>query len=148
MNNYCRNCGKKIEDNAKFCDACGVEVIEKRIEPEKKEAELQEFKKKEKKFVIAILSLYASTYLFSGLIYINDSLPNPSETLYKLVAAIIPLLSLAALITLVYARITLKESKAIRIIFIIFLILTGLIVLYYLFILLVCLGLLGALSGW
>ena len=27
MNNYCRNCGNKLESNAKVCSKCGFEVL-------------------------------------------------------------------------------------------------------------------------
>ena len=28
MNNYCENCGNKLESNAKVCSKCGAEVLE------------------------------------------------------------------------------------------------------------------------
>ena len=35
LNKYCRNCGCKLEENAKFCPNCGEEVITSRVVIEK-----------------------------------------------------------------------------------------------------------------
>ena len=36
LNNYCRNCGKKLDLNEKYCTNCGAEVFEKRINIEER----------------------------------------------------------------------------------------------------------------
>ena len=48
LNNYCRNCGKKLDLNEKYCTNCGAEVFEKRINIEEKKNELDSYKRKEK----------------------------------------------------------------------------------------------------
>lgn len=58
MNNYCRNCGKKIPENSKKCPECQVEIINKRVDFSKKEEEFKKFKNKERIYVIISIFLF------------------------------------------------------------------------------------------
>lgn len=133
MNNYCRNCGEKLESDAKVCHKCRAEVFEKRINVEQWENELEEYKKKENKYFIIIISLYAlacSLYFF-----------NIFEE-YNFISFIRPLLFLGATIFLIYARSTMNKSKKIRILFNIFIIFIILFLLFTIYIFSTCTGIL------
>ncbi len=109
MNNYCRNCGEKLELGTGFCHKCGTEVLEARINLVEKEHERDLFKKEESKYLVIIISLFALSYLSSSIKVINTN---------EIISYIKPLVSLGAIITLIYARITLEKSVIIRILFI------------------------------
>lgn len=134
MNNYCRNCGEKLENDTKACPKCNAEVFENRVNVEQRKNELEEYKKKENKYIIIIIALYALSYLSPHLIFWGE---------YNFISYISPLLSLGATITLIYARITMNKSKKIRIMFNIFM---ALIILYLLFIIFIVIPCIGALN--
>lgn len=127
MNSYCRNCGEKLENDIKMCPKCGAEVFEKRINIEKKKIELDEYRKKENKYILIIITLYTLSYLLS---YLNNNF----------ISYITPLLSLSSTIILVYARINMNDSKKIRIMFNIFIVLIILFNLFILFTFLTCIN--------
>ncbi|MDD6879522.1 MAG: hypothetical protein PUD59_04780 [bacterium] len=115
MNNYCRNCGEKLENDINVCPKCNAEVFKNRINVEEKKKELYEYKNKENKYVILIIALFSLScisFVFNFLSYIN------------------PLLFLCAIITLIYAKITMNKSIKIKIIFNIIIILPILYLLY------------------
>lgn len=146
MNNYCRNCGSKINNDAKICDTCGAEVFEKRVVPDDKKLELELQKKKEKKYIITIILLFVVSNLTPTIIsYIFMAINLEYNVLYSIVLMISPLLSLSALIMLVYARITMRGSKAIRVLFNIFIILVSL---HFLFVIIIMVTCMSSLSGW
>lgn len=146
MNNYCRNCGNKLDDETKICNICGAEVFEKRVVPDYKKEELQLIKKKEKKYIITIILLFVASYLVPEIVsYIPSFSKLEYNGLYSIVSLISPLLSLSALILLISARITMRGSKAIRTLFNIFIILVGA---YFMFIILVLATCMSIYSGW
>ena len=108
MNNYCRNCGEKLESDTKICPKCNTEVFENRINIEQRKNELEEYKKKENRYIITIFLLYALSYLSAYLGFRKE---------YSFISYINPLLSLGAIITLIYARITMNKSQKIRTLF-------------------------------
>lgn len=111
MNNYCRNCGHKLDNDSKFCTNCGTEVLEKRVDDVKeKNAEYNSYKKLEKKYLIILGILFAL----------------PKVLFFANASVLSPLCSIAFYITLIYARIKVKESKIIKVIFIIEMILLAL----------------------
>lgn len=135
MNNYCRNCGEKIPDNTNVCPKCYAEVFDTRVDVEKTMVEEEQNKKKEKIFVVVIISLFASSFLIS---FFNKSyVQNALSTIESL-------LSLAGIVTLIYARITLNNSKIIKILFIIMIVI---IVGYFLMLLLIVLACVGLITG-
>jgi len=71
MNNYCRNCGRKLESGEKKCINCDAEVLEKRINVESKRQELAEYKKKENRYIILTIFLYVLSYLVNFESYFN-----------------------------------------------------------------------------
>ncbi len=108
MNNYCRNCGEKLNSNDKQCPKCHAKVFEKRIDVKQKKLEIKEFKRKETIYVIIIFSLYAIAYLVAHLnISKNNNFVSNTSSLFLL----------GSVITLVYARITLNKSIIIRVLF-------------------------------
>ena len=128
MNNYCRNCGEKLEKNQKVCHKCNAEVFEQRIDVEKKEKELVEFKKKEIIYITIIISIFVFVIFLHHFNFLEKN------------NAISPLLILGDIILLVYARITMNRSVKIKVIFYIF---TGLIILYLISMLLLFISCLG-----
>lgn len=108
MNNYCRNCGEKLDINTKACPKCSAEVIEQKIDVQQKEAAVKEFTKKENLYLLIIISLYLIGQLLS---YIKLSENN------SFIDNIRPLFLLSSILTLIYARITLRKSIKIKILF-------------------------------
>lgn len=135
MNNYCRNCGEKLENNIKVCPKCNAEVFENRVNVEQRKNELEKYKKKENMYIIVIIILYASAYLSPYYFRILG--------VYNFISYIIPLLYLAATITLIYARITMNKSQKIRIMFNIFMILIVLYLFFIIFMFITCTGVLN-----
>ena len=129
MNNYCRNCGEKLENNTKICPKCNAEVFETRVNVEQKKNEIEEYKKKENIYIIIVITLFALSYLSSYLNVLGE---------YNFISYIRPLLYLGAVITLIYARITMDKSNKIRIMFNIFMALIILYLLYIVFIFITC----------
>lgn len=131
MNNYCTNCGEKLENNTKVCPKCNAEVHKNSINVEQKKNELEEYNKKENKYVIIVITLYALSYLSYCLKFLREN---------NFISYIRPLLSLGAIITLIYARINMNKSKKIRIMFNIFLVLTILNLLFIMFMFISCIS--------
>ena len=129
MNNYCRHCGEKLEKDVKTCPKCSAPVFEKRINITQKKKELEEYKKKEAKYVIAIVLLYVSSFLM-----IHFS----SVEKLKFLSSTGPLIFLVATILLIYARIVMNESRKIRVLFAIFISLIILYILFVIFIFMTC----------
>ena len=141
MNNYCRNCGKKIEANLNKCDYCEAEIIEKRVIPQEKEIEIKKYKSKEKKYIISIIILFITPIILEKIeieygFYLSDYIILLFYMSYSV-------LRLAFLITLVYARITMSNSKIIKVIFNVLITLALLFVLLILLILSACMN-----PGW
>lgn len=112
LNNYCRNCGKKLDLNEKYCTNCGAEVFEKRINIEEKKKELDIYKRKEKIYILSVIILI-SLYFLS--VHFNLSKK------YEFISFINSLLLIVSFIIIIYARITMCDSKKIRIMFNLFL---------------------------
>ena len=108
MNNYCINCGEKLDINTKTCPKCSADVIEQKIDVQQKEAAVKEFTKKENLYLLIIISLYLIGQLLS---YIKLSENN------SFIDNIRPLFLLSSILTLIYARITLRKSIKIKILF-------------------------------
>lgn len=125
MNNYCRNCGQKLVNSVTNCPNCNAEIFEKRINVGEKKEEITKFKEKEKNYVIIILLLQFIPYLLVG-----------SEN--AIVTVISPLLSVSSYILLIYARITMNNSKVIKTMFNILLILFIIRLLYVIIIFVTC----------
>lgn len=104
MNNYCRNCGKKI-DNSKVCNNCGTKVIEKRVE------ELD--KSLEKKYMIIFAAAILIYLLFQSIISLQSTKYSTINTLIM----INHLLRIAIIIFVIYAKKKLKRSKFFNVIF-------------------------------
>lgn len=110
MNNYCRNCGIKLENNVKECPNCKTEVFETRITEKPKTKITPEQAAKERKYILTIISLFILSILT----------PEIGKTFYSLKFLSIlswPLL-LSSIILLIYARITTK-NKTIEALFVI-----------------------------
>lgn len=129
MNNYCRNCGEKLENGIKSCPKCSAEVFDERINVDEKKKELEVYKKKEKKYIIIVITLFAIALAVPYLNFLG---------IYSFISYLSSLALLGAIITLIFARITMNNSKKIKIMFNIFLALTILYFLYILFIFAAC----------
>lgn len=129
MNNYCRNCGIKLENNIKECLNCKTEVFETRITEAPKTEITPEQTAKEEKYILTIIILYILSIITKniGLIF---------KPLYILTMLSYPF-SLCSKILLIYARITTK-NKTIKILFIIFIISLILKILAIIFIVVAC----------
>lgn len=129
MNNYCRNCGEKLEAEVKLCPKCNTEVIENRIDIDEKQKELKAYKEKEIGLITIIILLYSFAFFSSYFSYSNG---------YEFILYIKPLIYLGATMTLIYARSTMHDSIKIKIIFNIFIFLTVIFFLVTLFLFMTC----------
>ena len=114
MNNYCSNCGQKIDSNETICPNCNAEIPAGTIDTYKDKMDLSELRYKEDKYIKMVLSLYVLSRIVGGMSYIIK---------IDYISLLGPIISFAAYIMLIYARITVRESKKIRIMFLIFIIL-------------------------
>lgn len=121
MNNYCTNCGEKLEANVKSCPKCNNKILYEKIHDEDPIKYFTEVKDKEKKYLICISGLYVLGVLlgsFNNIPYLN------------FLAYFSPLFYWASIIILIYARFTLRDSKIIKILLVIVLVLLALYLLY------------------
>lgn len=105
MNNYCRNCGIKLESNTKECPKCKAKVFEERIDPVKKSKDIKDYKNKEN---IVLLVFLLTSLLFFATFYLKifkDS---------KIIIYLTPIILVSPIITLIYGCITLKQSKVLK----------------------------------
>lgn len=121
MNNYCRNCGEKLENGIKICPKCNTEVLENRVNVEVKEKEVVEYKNKENICILLTLALYSLCFFVYKL---------SDKTDFENLTFICSLLFWAATVTLIYIRITMNDSKKIKLMFNI---IVGIIVALFLF---------------
>lgn len=135
MNNYCRNCGEKLEENVEECSKCGAKVFTNRVNIAEEEIEIQNKASLEKKYIIALVCLYIAPYIFG--------LPFFARYTQSLANVLSPILVVAFLVLLVYARIKLKWSKVIRIIFAIAIGLFLLRLIVFLLLFVTCMGMFG-----
>lgn len=131
VNNYCRNCGKKINENEKVCSNCNAEVFNDRIDVEKKKNELEKYRYKEKVYVIVIICMYILPYFLIRFKLVNDSVSS----------FISPLLYLGATVLLIYAKIMMHDSIKIKVLFYTIISLVVLYVLSTILMFVTCLGL-------
>ena len=99
MNNYCRHCGSKMIEGNNVCPNCETEVVFERINVEERQKEINEYKIKEKNFFLIIIGMFVIAKVFSR---------------FDKLEIFCPLIYLADFITLVYANITLKNSKLLQ----------------------------------
>ena len=130
MNNYCRNCGNKLDKDAKFCSKCSAEVFDDRIDVEKKKKELEVYRKKENIFIIVVICLYVLPYFLHYLHFISDAV----------VSFIGPLSYLCATVILIYARIMMHDSIKIKVLFYIIISLVIIYILFMILLFVTCLG--------
>lgn len=113
MNNYCRNCGNKLEPNTKVCSKCGLEVSKiDSTDDVKNIVNTPEYKKKENIYVIIVIALFLLSVFAPSI----DNLLGKNSFF----SSISPLFTVATMITLIFARITMHQSRKIEILFNVF----------------------------
>ena len=126
MNNYCRNCGEKL-NNSNICEKCGTKILTNRV------GELD--KVLAKRYIRIFFTSNILYYI--GCVIIWLMLRN-SYVLYSFVAPIllpiIEFLPLALIIFVIFAKKKLKYSKFFNIVFWIMLLLIILFILFILFV--------------
>lgn len=109
MNNYCRHCGQKMKKGATVCPSCKTEVIDKRVDPEKKKREIEKTSKEENKYfmisLILLLAPTACTIIESYLSRIGI------HGISSLLEPILPLCYTAGLAMLIYTIVKFPKSK-------------------------------------
>ena len=60
---FCRNCGKKLEDNDVFCDSCGIKVIEENVYINKEDSKSKERLRTKIGIISAVVAVIAITWL-------------------------------------------------------------------------------------
>lgn len=63
MNNYCRNCGNKLEKDDLKCSKCDVEVINDRVSPTYAKKMANTYQKEEKKYFSIMVALFIISLL-------------------------------------------------------------------------------------
>lgn len=110
MNNYCRNCGNKLESNAKVCSKCGFEVLKiDSTDDVKNIVNTPEYKKKENIYVIIVIFLFLLSVFVPS---IDDLLGENS-----IFSSISPLFTVATMITLIFAKFEMPDSKKIKLLY-------------------------------
>ena len=110
MNNYCRNCGNKLESNAKVCSKCGFEVLKiDSTDDVKNIVNTPEYKKKENIYVIIVIALFLLSVLVPS---INDLLGENS-----VFSAVSPWLTISFLAAVIFAKFEMPDSKKIKLLY-------------------------------
>lgn len=110
MNNYCRNCGEKIENQASVCSKCNTQVLKERIDVERKTRQINISNRNEifcVVFVVVcfVLIFISNSSLFQVLLFCFNILRN------ELISS---LLFLVSIIVLICARVTMPNGKLIK----------------------------------
>ena len=110
MNNYCRNCGNKLESNEKVCSKCGFEVLKiDSTDDVKNIVNTPEYKKKENIYVIIVIALFLLSVLVPS---INDLLGENS-----VFSAVSPWLTISFLAAVIFAKFEMPDSKKIKLLY-------------------------------
>ncbi len=107
VNNFCDNCGEQILPGSSVCSKCGKRFFEEKNDNIVNTAE---YKKRERRYIIIIVSLF--------LVYFSCSFLSISMPLG--INNICPLFLVAAFIVNVVAKMVMPESKKIETLFCIF----------------------------
>ena len=110
MNNYCRNCGNKLESNAKVCSKCGFEVLKiDSTDDVKNIVNTPEYKKKENIYVIIVIFLF----LLSVFVPSIDNLLGENS----IFSAVSPWLTISPLAAVIFAKFEMPDSKKIKLLY-------------------------------
>ena len=110
MNNYCRNCGNKLESNAKVCSKCGFEVLKiDSTDDVKNIVNTPEYKKKENIYVIIVIFLFLLSVFVPS---IDDLLGENS-----IFSAVSPWLTISPLAVVIFAKFEMPDSKKIKLLY-------------------------------
>ena len=110
MNNYCRNCGNKLESNAKVCSKCGFEVLKiDSTDDVKNIVNTPEYKKKENIYVIIVIALF----LLSVFVPSIDNLLGENS----IFSAVSPWLTISLLAAVIFAKFEMSDSKKIKLLY-------------------------------
>lgn len=110
MNNYCRNCGNKLESNAKVCSKCGFEVLKiDSTDDVKNIVNTPEYKKKENIYVIIVIALF----LLSVFVPSIDNLLGENS----IFSAVSPWLTISLLAAVIFAKFEMPDSKKIKLLY-------------------------------
>ena len=131
MNNYCRNCGEKLENDITVCPKCNCEVLDGRINVEEKREELKYFRKKEFDYILSIIFLYLMAFLISN---------TEAYGYDPFLSFIVPLMTLGATVLLVYAKFSMKKSFIINLLYKVFILLILAYFIYIIYLMMACTG--------
>lgn len=107
MNNYCRNCGNKLESNAKVCSKCGFEVLKiDSTDDVKNIVNTPEYKKKENIYVIIVIALFLLSVFAPSI----DNLLGKNSFF----SAVSPWLTISPLAVVIFAKFEMPDSKKIK----------------------------------
>ena len=110
MNNYCRNCGNKLESNAKVCSKCGFEVLKiDSTDDVKNIVNTPEYKKKENIYVIIVIALFLLSVFAPSI----DNLLGENS----IFSAVSPWLTISLLAAVIFAKFEMPDSKKIKLLY-------------------------------
>ncbi len=110
MDNFCKNCGAKLDDGIMYCPQCGLQIYDNGtlVKNNTNQSESIENKKKENKYIITIIALYAIGIILMFL---------PFTGKFGFAFTIYPFFFLTAFIMTIYAKVKIRGSKKIKLIF-------------------------------
>lgn len=111
MGKYCRNCGKKLEQDVMRCPDCNVDVIDKRINVEERKNILAEYREKENKYLFLMINLL----LLYFILYFLDV-----GSLEVIINFVKSLLFFVIVVLFAYVGITMGNSERIKTFFVVF----------------------------
>lgn len=110
MNNYCRNCGNKLESNEKVCSKCGFEVLKiDSTDDVKNIVNTPEYKKKENIYVIIVIALFLLSVFAPSI----DNLLG-KNSFFSVVS---PWLTISPLAAVIFAKFEMPDSKKIKLLY-------------------------------
>ena len=110
MNNYCRNCGNKLESNEKVCSKCGFEVLKiDSTDDVKNIVNTPEYKKKENIYVIIVIALFLLSVFVPSINYLLGE--------NSVFSAVSPWLTISPLAVVIFAKFEMPDSKKIKLLY-------------------------------
>lgn len=147
---YCKNCGKKLEDNKKFCANCGTkkeveEIVEVKVENDPT--------KKDENHLANVLCTISLCLYFAGstvigiLVMMLSAIPftGPLAGLLSLASGLCPI---AAYVLMIIARVKCPKSTYAKVVMWIYIVLFILSVIALIIMMVACAGLLASCAGY
>ena len=143
----CPNCGKELNEDAKFCPDCGSKIDKKTKKKEEKK-EVVETTPVEKQYwkgmpndkflcIISLICMYGTSIVGALLAWIGRAAPI-LDGLTSILTSLLGLGPIAAWVLVIYAKVHYKESKFAKVLLIIYIVQTVLAIIGIIILILAC----------